>query len=142
MSASGFSGYLSVDIKTFRESNTDTASFTENKVVFSSGGHDLPEPVGLQLIPIHDAVKDSFFRALDQRYRCQSLAQRRSNVKKILREYPRVKGVSKPQGTHSYLFKNTWNTKQKTARMAFLPLMPTVVYRTKNEMITIDIFRS
>lgn len=111
MSASGrflgFRGSLSVDIKKFSESNTDTASFADNKVVFSSGGHDLPEPIGLQLIPIDEAVKDSFFNVLDQRYRCQSLAQRRSNVKRILRKYPRVKGVSKPQGTHTYLFKNT-----------------------------------
>jgi len=91
----GFRGSLSVDIKKFSESNTATASFADNKVVFSSGGHDLPEPIGLELIPIDDAIKDSFFRALDQRYRCQSLAQRRSNVKKILREYPRLNGVSK-----------------------------------------------
>jgi len=93
----GFSSSLSVDIKKFSESNTDTASFTENRMVFSSGGHNLPEPIGLQLMPIDNAVEDSFFRVLDQRYRCRGLAQRRSNVKRILREYPRIKGASKPQ---------------------------------------------
>ena len=97
----GFRSSLLVDIKKFRESNTDTASFTENKVVFSSGGQNLPEPIGLQLIPIDNAVEDGFFSVLDQRYRCQGLAQRRRNVRRILLEYPRIKGVSKPQGTIS-----------------------------------------
>ena len=62
----------------------------------------MPEPIGLQLMPIDNAVEDSFFRVLDQRYRCRGLAQRRSNVKRILREYPRIKGASKPQGTISH----------------------------------------
>ena len=88
---------MSVDIKKFKESNTDSSSFTENKVVFSSGGQDLPEPIGLQLIPIHNAVEDSFFSILDQRYRCKNLAQRRDNVKRILREYPEISGVAEPQ---------------------------------------------
>ena len=88
---------MSVDIKKFKESNTDSTNFTENKVVFSSGGQDLPEPTGLQLIPIHIAVEDSFFSVLDQQYRCKNLAQIRDNVKRILREYPGIFGVAEPQ---------------------------------------------
>lgn len=134
----GFSASLSVDIKRFKESDTDTASFTENKMVFSSGGRDLPEPIGLQLIPIDNAVEDGFFRVLDQRYRCQSLAQRRSNVKRILREYPKIEGISKPQGTISHLpFKNTYNTKKKTARMASLLIMVTGICGMRNKNISI-----
>ena len=97
MSASGSRSYVSVDIKKFTESNTDSTNFTENKVVFSSGGQDLPEPIGLQLIPIDNAVEDSFFSILDQRYRCKNLAQRRDNVKRILRKYPGIFGVPEPQ---------------------------------------------
>ena len=88
---------MSVDIKKFKVSNTDSTNFTENKVVFSSGGQDLPEPIGLQLLPIDNAVEDSFFSTIDQRYRCKNLAQRRDNVKKILREYPEIFGVAEPQ---------------------------------------------
>jgi len=84
---------VSVDLKKFKESNTDTALFTENKVVLSSGRRDLPEPIGLQLIPIDNAVEDSFFGILGQRYRCKNLAQRRNNVKRILQEYPEILGV-------------------------------------------------
>lgn len=102
MSASGgyggFSASLSVDINKFKESTTDTANFTENKVVFSSGGPDMPEPIKVKLMPIDNAVEDSFFSVLDQQYRCENLAQRRGNVKKILQEYPQIKDVSEPQG--------------------------------------------
>ena len=91
MSASGgyggFSASLSVDINRFKESTTDTSSFTENRVVFSSGGPDMPEPIKVRLMPIDNAVEDSFFSVLDQQYRCENLAQRRGNVQQILKEY-------------------------------------------------------
>ena len=102
MSASGgyggFSASLQVDISKFKESNTDTTNFTENKVEFTSGGPDMPEPIKLKLMPIGNAVEDSFFSELDQQYRCDNLAQRKGNIKRILQEYPQIKDVSEPQG--------------------------------------------
>ena len=106
MSASGgyggFSASLQVDLSKFKESTTDTTKFTENTVEFTSGGADMPEPIQLELKPIHNAVEDCFFSDLDPRYQCENLAQRKGNFKRILREYPRIKNVSEPQGMISY----------------------------------------
>lgn len=106
MSASGgyggFSASLQVDISKFKESTTDTTNFTENTVEFISGGPDMPEPIKLKLMPIDNAAEDSFFSVLDQKYRCESLAQRKGNSKRILRECPQIKQVSKPQGMIIY----------------------------------------
>jgi len=71
----GFSASLKVDITKFKESTTDTSKFTENTVEFTSGGADMPEPIKLKLMPIDNAVEDSFFSVLDQQYRCENLAQ-------------------------------------------------------------------
>lgn len=100
----GFSASVTLDVSKFQESVTDASKFAENKVEFSSGGPDLPEPIGLKLIPIPNAITDSFFSTMSQSYRCEHLDQRRSNVQRVLREYPNVKGVSPPQGMIS-LFK-------------------------------------
>jgi len=93
---------LSVDISKFKESPTDTTSFSENKVVFSSGRPDVPEPIKLKLMPIYNAVEDSVFSILDHQYRCENLAERKGNLKRILREYPQIKHVSEPQGMISH----------------------------------------
>ncbi|XP_068753813.1 uncharacterized protein [Montipora capricornis] len=101
VSASGgygvFSASLQVDISKFKESTTDTTKFTENTVKFTSGGPDMPEPIKLKLTPIDKAVEDSFFSVLDQQHRCENLAQRKGNLKRILQEYPQIKHVSEPQ---------------------------------------------
>ncbi|XP_078383899.1 uncharacterized protein LOC144666356 [Oculina patagonica] len=93
----GFSASLSVDVNKFKNFMSDASRFTENKVEFSSGGPNLPEPIGVKLLPIHNAIDDSYYSTLDQRYQCNNLAQRRRNVQRVLKEYPRIKGVSATQ---------------------------------------------
>lgn len=93
----GFGASLKVNVSKFKKSSTDTAKFTENTVKFTSGGPDMPEPIKLKLMPIHNAVEDSFFSVLDRKYRCENLTQRKRNLKRILQEYPRIKHVSEPQ---------------------------------------------
>ena len=106
----GFSASLKVDVSKFKESTTDTTKFTENTVKFRSGGADMPEPIKLKLMPIHNAIEESFFSVLDQEYQCENLAQRKENLKRILQEYPRIKNVSKPQGMmiSHYALKNIY----------------------------------
>lgn len=94
----GFGASLKFNVSKLKKSSTDTAKFTENTVKFTSGGPDMPEPIKLKLMPIHNAVEDSFFIVLDRKYRCENLAQRKGNLKRILQEYPRIKHVSEPQG--------------------------------------------
>ena len=67
---------------------TNGSSFGENKVVFTSGGLDMPEPIGLKLLPI-----DTLFRT-NWQYQCKRLAQRKENVKRLLKEYPALKGAT------------------------------------------------
>ena len=104
-----YSASLKVDISKLKTSSADTAKFAENTVKFTSGGPDMPEPIQLKLMPIHNAVKDSFFSVLDRKYRCENLAQRKGNLKRVLQEYPRIKHVFEPQGMIShYALKNTY----------------------------------
>ena len=106
MSASGsyggFSASLQVDISKFKESTADTTKFNEETVKFTSGGPDMPEPIRLKLMPIYNAVEDSFFSVLDQQYQCKNLAQRKGNFKRVLREYPQINHVSEPRGMISH----------------------------------------
>ena len=102
----GFSSSLSFDVDKFKQFMSDASKFTENKVIFSSGGPDLPEPIGVKLIPIHNAIDDSYFSTLDKRYQCNNLAQRRRNVQKVLKEYPRIKVVSATQGISPFTVQN------------------------------------
>ena len=105
----GFSASLKVDVSKLKESTTDTTEFTENTVKFTSGGPEMPEPIKLKLMPIHNAVEESFFSVLDQEYQCENLAQRKGNLKRILQEYPQIKDVSEPQGMIShYALKNIY----------------------------------
>ena len=96
------SSSLKVDVSKFKESTTDTTKFTENTVKFRSGGPDMPEPIKLKLMPIHNAVEESFFSVLDQEYHCENLARRKGNLQRILQEYPQIKDVSEPQGMISH----------------------------------------
>ena len=94
----GFSGSLKVDVSKLRQSSAVKSKFATNKVIFTSGGPDMPEPIGIKLLPIYKATDDSFFSKLYGSYKCD-LKQRRTNIKKALRVYPKVKGVWGPQGT-------------------------------------------
>ena len=96
----GLSASLSVAFDEFQESTEDTAEFTKNKVVFSSGGPDLPAPIGLKLLPIDRAFSDSYFNALSQQFQCENLAARKENVKSLLKNYPNLKGARNPNGNN------------------------------------------
>ena len=100
----GFSNYLSVNFKRFTASMTSGTSFGSEKVVFRYGTRNKPEPIGLKLISIDRAFDDSFFKALSKKYQCRNLAQRRTNVKKILKEYPGLEGAeTSPRGIITYI---------------------------------------
>ena len=107
----GFSASLSVAFDKFKESSSETAELTKNKVVFSSGGPDMPAPIGLKLLPIEEAFTDSYFRVLNQHFQCENLAQRRENVKQLLKKYPNLKGATNPHGMIESLKK--LNTQKK-----------------------------
>ncbi|XP_068700258.1 uncharacterized protein [Montipora capricornis] len=92
-----FSASLQVNISKFKQSTADTSKFTEKTVEFTSGGPEMPEPIKLKLMPIYNAVEDSFFSVLDQQYQCKNVAQRKGNFKKILQEYPQINHVSEPR---------------------------------------------
>ena len=84
---------------------TSGISFGSDKVVFQCGTSNNSEPIGMKLISIDRAFDDSFFETLGKRYQCQNLAQRRINVKKILKEYPVLEGAKTyPQGIITYRF--------------------------------------
>lgn len=83
---------------------SEGTKFGENKVVLTSGGPNLPEPIGLKLVPIYEAFDVNFYTVLDkhQSTRCvhssSLLRTRRNHVQKAFREYPRLKKVIKPVG--------------------------------------------
>ena len=100
----GFSSSVSIDFERLTASMTSGISFGSEKVVFRCGTRNKPEPIGLKLISIDRAFDDSFFKALSKKYQCQNLARRRTNVKKILKEYPRLEGATTyPQGIITYI---------------------------------------
>lgn len=78
--------------------------FGHNKVEFKSGGPNLPEPIGLKLVPIYEAFGDYFYTLINQRNsaRCLSssslLRRRKMHVQKALNEYPRLKNAKNPVG--------------------------------------------
>ncbi|XP_078382883.1 uncharacterized protein LOC144665526 [Oculina patagonica] len=98
----GFKASLKVDMKKFRESMSEKTEFGEDKVKFSSGGPDMPEPIGLKLVPIYEAFDVNFYTAMDhqQSTRCvhsrSLVGSRKVHVKKALKEYPRLKKAVKP----------------------------------------------
>ena len=101
----GFSASLKVDFNTFKESMSKDTKFGEHKVVFKSGGPNLPEPIGLKLVPITEAFDSALYSVLDQQWsaRCvhsnSLLKARKAAVIRALNEYPRLKKTIKPIGT-------------------------------------------
>ena len=102
----GYSASLQVDVKKFKESMSEKTKFGENKQVLTSGGDDLPEPIGIKLVPIDVALKSTFFsslgnltvRPLSCVFTSALLASKRANVQKALVEYPTKKGAITPVG--------------------------------------------
>ena len=101
----GFSASLKVDVNVFKESMSKNTRFGEHKVVFKSGGPNLPEPIGIKLVPITEAFDPAFYSVLDKRSsaRCvhsnSLLKARKTAVIRALNEYPRLKKAVKPIGT-------------------------------------------
>ena len=103
----GFSTSLKVDINAFKESMSMDTKFGEHKVVFESGGPDMPEPIGIKLVPITEAFDSAFYSVFDQQrsarcvlnYSKSLLEERKAAVIRALDEYPRLKGTMKPVGT-------------------------------------------
>ena len=93
----GFSASLKVDVNAFKESMSKDSKFREHKVVFKSGGLNMPEPIGLKLVPIAEAFDPAFYSVLDlqQSARCvhsnSLLKGRKAAVIRALKEYPRLK---------------------------------------------------
>ena len=101
----GFSASLKVDVNGFKESMSKDSKFGEHKVVFKSGGPNMPEPIGLKLVPIAEAFDPAFYSVLDQQKsaRCvhsnSLLKARKAAVIRALKEYPGLKKAVKPVGT-------------------------------------------
>ena len=101
----GFRSSLKVDVNTFKESMSKNTKFGEHKVEFESGGPDMPEPIGIKLVPITEAFDPTFYSVLDKRSsaRCvhsnSLLKARKTAVIRALNEYPRLKKTVKPRGT-------------------------------------------
>ena len=109
----GYSASLQVDVKKFKESMSEKTKFGENKQVLTSGGDDLPEPIGIKLEPIDVALKSVFYTSLDSFsivsagycFTSSLLDSKRANVQKALVEYPKKKGAIKPIGMNKFLSK-------------------------------------
>ena len=102
----GFSSSLTVNMDKFREQMTEDTKFGENKIVLTSGGVDMPEPIGLKLIPIFEALKSHFYTVSDARslsackHTASLLMTRRNNLEKVLKDYPKLKNTPKPVGKY------------------------------------------
>ena len=101
----GFSASLKVDVNAFKELMSKNTKFGEHKVVFKSGGPNMPEPIGIKLVPITEAFDSAFYSVLDQQCsaRCvhskSLLKERKAAVIRALDEYPRLKKTVIPVGT-------------------------------------------
>lgn len=94
----GLSSALSAAFEKFKERNTDKSEFTELKEIITSGGPDLPAPIALKLLPIADAFSDSYFNLLDQQFKCNRLRQRKTNLHRLLTDYPALMQAMRPTG--------------------------------------------
>lgn len=100
----GFSGSIKVDMTKFKESMSENTKFGENKVVFRSGGDDLPEPIGVKLVPIGEAFNDNFFASVKEQSNSQcfrDIVRKRGNMIKALHAYPKMKRAVEPKGTNN-----------------------------------------
>ena len=106
----GFSASLKVDVNTFKQSIDEGSKFMSDKTVLTSGGSDLPEPIRVQLMPIYKAIHYDFFKHLKNPSlsgcdSAQTMAEKSENVKKILKEYPRLKAAGVAKGNISHKVK-------------------------------------
>ncbi|XP_078384191.1 uncharacterized protein LOC144666676 [Oculina patagonica] len=79
----------------FKGSSGDSSKFTELKTMFTSGGPDMPAPIGLKLLPIYQAFSRSYFtKVLNPQSKCTNLVGKQKNVKRFLKNYASLKGAS------------------------------------------------
>ena len=120
----GYKASLQVDVKKFKESMSDKTKFGDTKLVLTSGGADMPEPIAIKLVPIDVAMQTTFFRSLTRAapqgcaFTAALLASKRAAVKKALVEYPKKKGAIKPVGrnacpTATVFFAHMFNSEHK-----------------------------
>ena len=86
---------------------SEGAKFGEDKVVFTVGGVDLPEPIAIKLVPLYEALKPVYYNASDAEIkkfpaRCSfsdaALKSKLSHVTKAFQKYPEMKDAIKPTG--------------------------------------------
>lgn len=80
------------------------SSLSKEKTVLTAGGADMPEPIKVKLMPMYKAIHIDFFNNLKNPALlgcsfAQTIGQKSENVKRILKEYPNLKGVHEPVGT-------------------------------------------
>ena len=109
----GLTSALSAAFDKFKESNTDKSEFTELKEIITSGGPDLPAPIALKLLPIAEAFSDSYFNLLDQQFKCKRLRQRKTNLHRLLNDYPALMQALRPTGMIDGHKKRERNTNDK-----------------------------
>ncbi|CAH3162231.1 unnamed protein product [Pocillopora meandrina] len=101
-SFAGFSGSLTVNMDKFREQMTQEDKFGKHKIVLTSGGMDMPEPIGLKLVPVYEALNKNFYQLSGAgsgspcKHTESLLRSRKDNLVQILKEYPRLKGTNVP----------------------------------------------
>lgn len=88
----------------FREQMSEDTKFGEHKIVLTSGGMDMLEPIGLKLVPVFESMNSNFYVVGDSRSMspCQHtdslLRSQKSNLQRILKDYPKLKGTKTPVG--------------------------------------------
>jgi len=97
-----FTSSLSVNMEKFREQMSEDTKFGEHRIVLTSGGMDMPEPIGLKLVPVYEALESYFYVVSDGRsglpckHTTSLLRDRQDNLQRILKEYPRLKRSKTP----------------------------------------------
>ena len=128
-SYAGFSASLKVDIGKVEESIKSGAKFGSDSVELKSGGPDLPEPIGLKLVPIYETFDAYFYSFPDQQpsppcaHSQQFLETRKAHVKKLFDEYPQLKGVSEAVGKILSILNECDKESNLTARTLITPLI-------------------
>lgn len=98
----------------FHEQMTKDTKFGEHKVVLTSGGMDMLEPIGLRLVPVYEAMNSNFYIVADSRsmspckHTDSLLRSQRSNLQRILKEYLRLKRINTPVGNIIVISQLNW----------------------------------
>ena len=102
----GTSSSLQVNMNMVKQAVSEGKTFGSNEKKISTGTDEVPEPIGLTLMPIHEAFSFYFYENLDKQVQdnCPKsftesrLEKLKANVKKLLKKYPQLKGAKRPVG--------------------------------------------